>query len=231
MDIKQEIIKIDDNTYRIEDDFVRCFLLTGKNRALLIDTGVNMPNAREIAESITDLPVELLNTHSDGDHVSGNDSFDKAYLGAMERSNYENHNKKAQMIDVKEGDIIDLGERELEIIELPGHTAGSIGIYDKNSGVLFSGDVVSDSTIYMFSPRRNLSDYIESLKKLENNAHLYKKIYPSHGTLPVYPDLIGKLIEGATSILEGKADGKDMELFGNKIKLYEFGYAGFFCDP
>lgn len=231
MDFKQQIVKIDDNTYSIEDDFVRCFLLLGSDKALLIDSGVAMPNAKEICQTITDLPVELLNTHADGDHISGNDSFDFAYLGAKERDNYVAHGKTCRMVDVNEGDIIDLGQRKLEIIDLGGHTAGSIGIYDIDTGVLYSGDTVQNSTIYMFSERRNMENYIKSLKKLESMGDKFKKIYPSHGTIPVYPDLIGKLIEGATSIQKGNAAGKDMELFGNKVKLYELGFAGFYCDP
>ena len=45
-----EIIKINANTYRIEDDFVRMFLLEGTEKALLIDTGMTTANAKEIAE-------------------------------------------------------------------------------------------------------------------------------------------------------------------------------------
>ena len=52
-----EIIQMNENTCRIEDGMVRMFLLTGTKEALLVDSGVSAPNAKEIAESITDLPV------------------------------------------------------------------------------------------------------------------------------------------------------------------------------
>ena len=59
-----EIIQINANTWRIEDDGVRLFLLAGTEKALLIDSGMNLNNARDIAVGLTDLPLSLLNTHA-----------------------------------------------------------------------------------------------------------------------------------------------------------------------
>ena len=44
-----EIVKIDEYSWRIEDTGVRFFLLTGRDRALLIDSGMRVSNARDIA--------------------------------------------------------------------------------------------------------------------------------------------------------------------------------------
>ncbi len=63
--MEYQIIQINSNTWRIEDGGVRFFLLTGTEKALLIDSGMMVNNAKEIAESLTDLPVSLLNTHAD----------------------------------------------------------------------------------------------------------------------------------------------------------------------
>lgn len=46
-----ETIKINDNTWRFEDDSVRFFLLCGNEKVALVDTGMNTPNAREMAEN------------------------------------------------------------------------------------------------------------------------------------------------------------------------------------
>jgi glyoxylase-like metal-dependent hydrolase (beta-lactamase superfamily II) len=43
---------------------------------------------------------------------------------------------------VDEGDVIDLGDRELEVLHTPGHTPGSICLLDARNGVLFSGDAI-----------------------------------------------------------------------------------------
>ena len=75
-----EIIPINENSWRIEDSGVRCFLLTGSEKALLIDSGRELHTARDIAESLTDLPVMLLNTHADGDHTGSNEQFESFYM-------------------------------------------------------------------------------------------------------------------------------------------------------
>jgi len=47
-----QIIKMNDNTWRVEDHGVRFFLLAGRDKALLIDSGMQVHNAKEIAESL-----------------------------------------------------------------------------------------------------------------------------------------------------------------------------------
>ncbi len=65
-----EWIKIDESTYSYEEDGVRFFLLMGTDKALLIDTGMQTRNAKELAEEITKLPLLLFNTHTDMDHIA-----------------------------------------------------------------------------------------------------------------------------------------------------------------
>ena len=50
-----DIIQIDENTWRFEDGFVRFFLLVGEEKAVMIDSGVNCPNAADLAKAIVDL--------------------------------------------------------------------------------------------------------------------------------------------------------------------------------
>ena len=75
-----DVIKINENTFRIEDGMVRFFLLLGSEKALMIDSGMTTKDARKIAEGLTDLPIELMNTHGDGDHIAGNAAFDTFYM-------------------------------------------------------------------------------------------------------------------------------------------------------
>ena len=226
-----EVIKINDNTWRIEDTGVRFYLLCGTERAALIDTGMNTPDARQIAEGLTSLPLILINTHADPDHISGNASFDSFYISPNEEGNLRNYTKVGEIIPIKEGDVIDLGERPLRIIDIPGHTRGSIAILDEKQRFLISGDSVQDGKIFMFGPERNLEVYIESMKHLEEYTNEFEDIYPMHGTIPVQKELIGKLIEGAEDIIAGRAEGKTVEVFGNEVCLYNFSFAGFLCDP
>ncbi|MBR3642851.1 MAG: MBL fold metallo-hydrolase, partial [Parasporobacterium sp.] len=124
---------------------------------------------------------------------------------------------------------IDLGERKLRIIDIPGHTPGSIAILDEADRILVSGDTVQDGHIFMFGEKRNIDLFIGSLKHLLEYDGTYDEIYPMHGTFPVKPELIPKLIEGAQEIAAGKAAGSRVEVFGNEVMLYKFPYAGFLC--
>ena len=184
-------------------------------------------DAREIAEKITDLPLILINTHADPDHISGNGAFEEFYMSPAEEDNYRENNGKGTIIPVKEGDVIDLGERPLMVIDIPGHTPGSIAILDEKSRVLISGDTVQDGKIFMFGKYRNIDDYIESLKHLHLYDGQYDEIYPMHGTFLVKPELIDKLLSGAMEIKTGTATGKIVNVFGKEVRLYMFPYAGF----
>ena len=226
-----EIIKINEDTWRIEDSGVRFFLLAGKKKALLIDSGMQVHNAKEIAEGLVNMPIELLNTHGDRDHVGSNDEFDFFYMNPAEASNFYNTQKKTgTIVPVTDGDMIDLGGRELEIITLPGHTPGSIAVLDKKNRVLISGDPIQDGNIFMFGVQREMHAYLLSLEKIEKMKDRFDIIYPSHGSFPVQPSIIAALHEGAERILAGQAEGSETEFRGMKIKRYDVGVAGFLCD-
>ena len=226
-----EIIQINDETWRIEDAGVRFFLLAGKEKALLIDSGMQVHNAKEIAEGLVSLPIELLNTHGDMDHVGSNDEFASFYMNPAEASNYYNTNKKSgTIIPVTDGDVIDLGGRELEIITLPGHTPGSIAVLDKKNRVLISGDPIQDGDIFMFGVQREMHAYLLSLKKLEKFSDRFDSIYPSHGTFPIGSEIIPALYDGAVRVMAGEVEGSDVEFHGVKIKRYDVGVAAFLYD-
>ena len=226
-----EKIQIDDNTWRIEDNGVRFFLLKGKKEALLIDSGMTVNNAKEIAMTLTSLPIKLINTHADIDHIGSNHEFESFYMHPSEASNYYNTMKHTgDFIPVEEGDIIDLGDRPLQIIALPGHTPGSIGILDINNKVLISGDPIQDGLIFMFGVQREVHAYLKSLKKLDNYMDKIDMIYPSHGTFPVYPDLIGKLYDTVVDIMDGKYKPKKADFHGTVVNKYETPVASFLID-
>ncbi|MBQ9332765.1 MAG: MBL fold metallo-hydrolase [Lachnospiraceae bacterium] len=222
-----DIIRINDNTWRIEDGHVRFLLLCGSEKAALIDSGMNTPDAVQLVKAITGLPLILINTHADPDHISGNGAFDEFYMSPAEEENYREHNGTGTLIPVKEGDVIDLGGRPLKIIDIPGHTPGSIAILDENYRILISGDTVQDGNIFMFGRFRDLDTYISSLRHLSEYDGTYDEIYPMHGSFPVAPELVGKLITGAEEIRAGKAEGKVVDMFGTEVTLYKFPYAGF----
>ena len=231
-----QIIRIDEKTVRIEDGGVRFVLLEGTEKALLVDTGMNTPDAKAIAESLTELPLSLINTHADRDHISGNLSFDTFYMSPAEMENYASGIQQTtpevvgRILPVREGDLIDLGERPLLVIDNPGHTPGSIAILDIKNRVLIGGDAIQDGNIFMFGKYRNIEQYVKSLEHIREYGDRFDVVYPSHGTFPVSPELIDDLIGGAQKIIAGTAESTVIELFGRKIRLFRFPYAGFLCD-
>ncbi|MCR5649549.1 MAG: MBL fold metallo-hydrolase [Lachnospiraceae bacterium] len=225
-----EIIRVNDDTWRFEDDGVRFFLFCGTEKAALIDTGMKVPDAKKLATELTDLPIMLINTHADPDHISGNAAFDAVYMSPDEEDNYRANGGTGNVIPVREGDVIELGGRPLHIVDIPGHTPGSIAIIDEKNRVLVSGDSVEDGNIFMFGERRDIDKYIESMRHLLKFTEQFDEIYAMHGSFPVKNDLIEKLIEGAMRIKAGKEEGTPVDVFGKSALFYKFPYAGFLCD-
>lgn len=76
-----EVIKVTDNITCLKDATdVACFLVTGKERAMLIDTGVGLKGLKEKVEELTSLPYDVALTHGHGDHGAGVSVFDGAYI-------------------------------------------------------------------------------------------------------------------------------------------------------
>ena len=226
-----KVVRLNEHTWMMEDGNVRFFLLEGREKALLVDTGRNMEHIRELAEALTLLPLRLLNTHADPDHTSCNSEFECCYMHPSEAMVYHKvFGQKGQICPVWDGDILDLGGREVEIIHLPGHTPGSIALLDHKYRALFGGDSVQDGQIYMFGIHRDMFSYTASLERLAARMDEFDVVYPSHASIPVKPELITKLINGAKAVTGGEAEGRLMELRGRKIRAYDTEGATFLCD-
>ena len=225
-----QVVRVDEDTWRIENGMVRFFLLRGTEKALLIDTGMTVRHARRVAEALAGLPVMLLNTHSDGDHTGCNEAFESFYMHPADEAHYRESGKSGRVIPVQDGDEIDLGNRKLRIIHLPGHTPGSIAVLDASRRVLISGDPIQEhGHIFMFGEHRNMKDYISSLERLETMTADFDEIWPSHGDIPIAPDCIRRLRDGAQQILNGKISGTPTEMFGQEITVYSLGFTAFLC--
>jgi glyoxylase-like metal-dependent hydrolase (beta-lactamase superfamily II) len=65
-----------------------------------------------------------------------------------------------------DGDVIDLGDRQFEVIHTPGHSPGGIALYEHATGILFSGDIVYDGPLIEDAYHSNIDDYIASMERL-----------------------------------------------------------------
>ena len=85
--------------------------------------------------------------------------------------------KPTRLVD--EGDVIDLGDRRIEVLHLPGHTPGSIGLWEEASGTLFSGDTVFvDAPLLDKFPGASISSYRQTMERLRGMA--VRIVYGGH---------------------------------------------------
>jgi glyoxylase-like metal-dependent hydrolase (beta-lactamase superfamily II) len=69
---------------------------------------------------------------------------------------------------VDAGDVVDTGDRAFEVIHLPGHSPGSIGLWEADTGILFSGDCVYDGPLLDGFEDSDIAFYIDSMKRLRD---------------------------------------------------------------
>ncbi len=100
------------------------------------------------------------------------DDYDDYLIKALPDKNFDpdNHMITSTTITnaLEEGSVIDLGNRQLEVLHLPGHSPGSIGLWDKSSATLFSGDALYDGALLDELPDSDIDDYIHTMKRLRD---------------------------------------------------------------
>lgn len=65
-----------------------------------------------------------------------------------------------------EGDVVDTGDRQFTVLHLPGHSPGSIGLWEASTGTLFSGDAIYDGALLDEIPGSDVSAYIKTMQRL-----------------------------------------------------------------
>lgn len=121
-----------------------------------------------------------------------------------------------------EGDVIDLGDAVYQILHLPGHSPGSIGLWDKTANVLFSGDALYNGELLDSLYHSNAQVYLETLARIESLGVqvFHAGHYPSFGA-----DRMRELIDnyrlGCNSLGDVEAwfnsqKGKDDDIFSDQ---------------
>ena len=155
------------------------YLIKGSEKAVVIDTGFGAGPLRQfIEELLNGFPYEVVLTHGHLDHVGGAGEFEKVWMHPADLKVAEGHsnpemrlnfikqsNPEATIDDIigpKEefeplnyGDRFDLGDETLEIVNLGGHTPGSVGILFEKQRILLAGDAVCSFTL-MFGGDQSL---------------------------------------------------------------------------
>ena len=179
MDTEFAALRVAQGVYSVTNSSGHTFyIVEGDERAAIIDTGCT-PGRKilPIIRQYTQKPLLLIITHAHSDHIYHMDEFDEVYMShrefelpesflqmMMEDKQLDLH--KAQ--DIRTGAVIDLGGKTLEALEVPGHTPGSIVLWEKEGNHLFVGDAIgSGNDVWMQWPSAlPLDQYYPSLVEL-----------------------------------------------------------------
>lgn len=190
MDIK--IIKVMDRIYCIEEMYYRehcnCYLVVGSERCLLVDTGVGLVDFKPLLKQyVGSKELIALVTHFHFDHFEGSRNFDTILankinlknkdvgLKYLHKKDFSQNNglpdnnfliNEEKFLQIKEGEIIDLGDFKFKVIFTPGHDETSICLFEKEKRILFSGDLIYDGKLYFDFEDSDVSEYANSLKKV-----------------------------------------------------------------
>ena len=167
-----------ENTFIISD---------ATNECIIIDPGCYDKNEKQILQnyilSNNLVPTKLINTHCHIDHILGNNFVSKTWdleleihhkdIDLLKNSKdiadlYGFINYEKSPITNKflvEGDIIEFGKSNLEVLFTPGHSPGHISLYSKNENFIISGDVLFNNSIGRTDlPGGNYNTLIDTIK-------------------------------------------------------------------
>jgi len=69
---------------------------------------------------------------------------------------------------LQEGDLVDLGDRRFRVVELPGHSPDSIGLFDEREGLFFAGDAIYDDELIDNLPDSDIAAYLQTMERLRH---------------------------------------------------------------
>lgn len=198
-----------------------CYLLLGRDRAALIDTGLGVSNLREVVDALTHLPVIVLTTHAHWDHIGGHGLFDSIGVHPLERDWLASafplplpvvrHNLTCRPCAFPDGfdpnaytvfqgqpdhlftdgEVVDLGGRQLTVLHTPGHSPGHCCFYEARRDYLFSGDLIYAGCLDAFYPTTDPVQFAASVCRVAGLE--VRRIFPGHHSLDLPVGILGDI--------------------------------------
>ena len=202
------VFRIIEPWYR--DDY-RCnvYLIQGRKRDVLIDTGLGLGSLRQFLAPLSPRPL-LVSSHSHYDHIGGNFEFaerlihpaEAAVVAAPTPDNtfatrllatedfralpWNGFEAQHWVVEpapatgtLDEGDVLDLGDRAFTVLHTPGHSWGSVCLWDEAAGMLFCADTVYEGELFDFLPCSDVPTYLQTLRRLRDLP--VQVAFPGHG--------------------------------------------------
>lgn len=206
-----------------DSDNDKMFLLTGTKESALIDSGMGRGRlAAYVAKFTGRRPLVVIFTHNHGDHIGQADEFARhsiEYIGAEDRGGLAKFLRSRDIapaviakniVSVHDGERIDIGGRALTIYAVPGHTPGSIVIFDPKTRVLFSGDAFGSNSptipdaAWMQFDLNPLDAYLAEIKQVRSRlGNRVKFILTGHNDHPLVGETyLDNLEQGVQLLLD-----------------------------
>lgn len=128
---------------------------------------------------------------------------------------------------LEDGQVIDLGNRQIEIIHTPGHSPGGVTILDRATRTLFPGDAVYYGPIYIYSEETDMEDYALATERLAALASEVEVVYPSHNRVPMRPQDLLEIQRAYGDVMQGRQP----ENRTAEYAVHDFGNFSFYVDP
>ncbi len=178
-----------------------CYIVECDNQGLIIDPG-SEDSAKRIMGKIAERECDykyIVNTHGHFDHIGANavlqEELDLQIAAHEEAASVLTDPKKnsSHLLNKKiisppadrilsEGENIEAGDCKFEIYHTPGHSPGSIVLFEPGEEVLFSGDVIFRGGIGRTDlPAGNSGELKESLERIKKIFPLNTRVFPGHG--------------------------------------------------
>jgi hydroxyacylglutathione hydrolase len=153
------------------------YLLFGKEKALLLDTGSRNGNLAPALQSTihrwlkrnsrASIPLLVVHTHEHGDHVAGDAALqalnDSAIPITLVPAKVDANLSLYHIANWPDAiGSVDLGDRVIDAIPIPGHSTASIALYDRKTAILFSGDSLYPGRLYV----HNFPEFVASITRL-----------------------------------------------------------------
>lgn len=201
------------------------YILEGKEKTLIIDSGHIVTDLPSRVSKISAKPQILALTHAHPDHAGSVDQFDTVYMNKNDKDMIQNY--KGKIIEVDENFTFDLGGIHLQVINLSGHTPGSIGFLDLEDRWLFTGDAIGSTYVWMQVTPLPLESLMGAIKRIEEISDKFDKIIVGHyrqmdGTADItfvqkMKAILEKILYTNDFPVKPFTDGPGQELFSFKI--------------
>jgi hydroxyacylglutathione hydrolase len=204
--IKPGVWHIEDTVDKTVHDSM--YLVEGGKTAALIDTGMGKGDLAGYVKSLTKLPVIVLISHGHRDHTGQASQFPVIYF-PMDDAFFKPPFELTAAKELSDGQKIDLGGRILEVIAVPGHTPGSVVFLDGQTRMLFSGDAIGSSYVWMhIKGALPLQSYLNSVRKLESRKSDFDFIYGGHFYQSAYKPLTSSYVTDMRIVIEKVLNGE-----------------------